>query len=231
MATLQQILIGILLTTFFGCQSKSIDKTPLFAKDETNENEKKNNLIVFVGKKLNITALPHRQGEFYLQYKVKYEILQRVYGHYLSDTIEFIASDHSSGTPDFSKYKTVLLFVTKFEGKYYQETYIYNEVYLAQNGRWAGRYFDYDYEHPNNKQINIKPEIINFKEEVSYPLKIKDDELIIPFIKPYYKIVGDKAIVVYGNYVDELFRLRKEGVLTARELFGDKNAKELDTGN
>jgi len=40
--------------------------------------------------------------------------------------------------------------------------------------------------------------------------------------KPYFKTIGDSAIAVYGNYVEELFELKRDGYLTARELFVDK---------
>ncbi|HEY1201201.1 MAG TPA: hypothetical protein VGE79_09480, partial [Niastella sp.] len=63
----------------------------------------------------------------------------------------------------------------------------------------------------------VKPEIIDFKNEVSYPTKkVYDDGTIeeIYYPEPYYKIEGDKAIAIYGNYIEDLFRIKKEGPLS-----------------
>ncbi|WP_445357973.1 hypothetical protein [Microbulbifer sp. ANSA005] len=37
----------------------------------------------------------------------------------------------------------------------------------------------------------------------------------IEFPEPYYKIEGSSAVVVYGNYIDKLFLLKKNGILKA----------------
>ncbi len=71
---------------------------------------------------------------------------------------------------------------------------------------------------------------IEFTEEVSYPIKLKysDDEEYEPsYPEPYFVKVGDKAIAVYGNYVEDLFKLKKEGVLTARQLFGNRKDEPI----
>ena len=41
----------------------------------------------------------------------------------------------------------------------------------------------------------------------------------LSFPKPYYKTVRNKAIAIYGNYIDDLFKLKREGVLKARGVF------------
>jgi hypothetical protein len=48
----------------------------------------------------------------------------------------------------------------------------------------------------------------------------------IKYPEPYYKTVGDSAYANYGNYLEDLFTLKKEGVLAARGLFEDKNQFE-----
>ncbi|WP_444932602.1 hypothetical protein [Microbulbifer sp. JTAC008] len=58
-------------------------------------------------------------------------------------------------------------------------------------------YAAYDYAHSYNKNTKIKPVKIEFPE-------------------PYYKIEGSSAVVVYGNYIDKLFLLKKNGILKAR---------------
>ena len=223
MKTLIKIFTIVYSIFALGCSSKPGIKQPLIAKDTTNENERKNYLFVFVGEKIDITPIPYEQGDFDNGVKAKYKILQRVYGNYNKDVIEFEAYDHF-GRFWFSKNKIALLYVIEDSMKYYHEKYMYNDVYKTKNGRWAGPYTD-DYKHSYNKNTIVKPEPIDFIEEVSYPIKIKDaDERDIEFSypAPYFNIVGDKAIVIYGNYIEDLFRLKKEGILTARQLFGDR---------
>lgn len=64
-----------------------------------------------------------------------------------------------------------------------------------------------------------------------FPTKIINDdgeEFSLSYQEPYFKTVGDTANVVYGNYIPELFRLRRDGVLTARDLFPGKKEIELE---
>lgn len=216
-------LLICIAALLLGCNACH-NTTPIFPKDDTNENERNNRLFVFVGKKIAIQNEPYVRGSLDNGFTAKYKVLQRVYGNYEKDTIEFTAYDHY-GIPAFSKYKNVLLFVSEYEGKYYHEKYQYTDVYKTKNGRWAGSYSSLDYSHDYNKHTTIKPEKIDFIEEVSYPTKIKytkgtEEEHNYP--EPYFKIVGDKAVAVYGNYIEELFQLKKEGVLTDRGLFGNK---------
>jgi hypothetical protein len=46
------------------------------------------------------------------------------------------------------------------------------------------------------------------------------------FPQPYFLLQADSAIALYGNYAEDLFRIKKEGVLTARGLFGDSLVTE-----
>lgn len=213
----------LFLLLFASCATHNKAYLPLIPKDKTFKNERKNKLFVFVGQKIEVTELPYEEGSMDGKFYAKYKILQRVYGMYQKDTIEFVAYDHY-GVPGFSKFKNVLLFVSEYKGKYYHEKYMYNDVYLTEDGRWAGAYSN-DYGHSYNENTTVKPEKIEFAEEVSYPVKIKygDGEEYEPdYPEPYFKKVGDKAIAVYGNYVEVLFKLKKDGVLTARQLFGNK---------
>jgi hypothetical protein len=69
----------------------------------------------------------------------------------------------------------------------------------------------------------VKPEKIDFAEEVSYPATFKDrhgNPINFHFPSPYFKIEGESAIPVYGNYIEDMFLLKKEGYLTGRQFFG-----------
>jgi len=178
-------------------------------------------LFVFVGEKISVQPLPSEHGSMDNGFKAKYIILKKIYGNFLEDTIEFIAYDHY-GTPPFSKFTNVLLYVSSDSGTYYHQKYLYNDVYKTKDGHWAGTYAGDDYGHAYNKHTKIKPIKIDFAEEVGYPLKRIDDEgrkLTFSYPKPYFKTIGDSAIAVYGNFAEELFALKKTGVLTARGLF------------
>jgi len=198
---------------------------PLIPKDMSNENERNNTLFVFVGEKIEVKDISYEKGDFDLGVIAKYKVLQRVYGNYDKDTISFEAYDHY-GEPAFTKYKNVLMFVSESKenkGHYYMEKYQYFDVYKTKNGRWASSYKASDYGHSYNEHTTVKPEKIDFLRTLEYPVKItvagRPVELHYP--QPYYEIKGDSAIALYGNYIEELFKLKRDGFLTARQLFGN----------
>jgi hypothetical protein len=155
-------------------------------------------------------------------------VLQSVYGNYSLDTIEFIAYDHYGG-PDFSKYKNVLLFVSERRGKYIHEKYLFFDVYKTKDNRWAGPYSVRDLGRDNKRADGISAVKIDFEQEVSFPFSLMANKKEIPclFPEPYYRLESDRAIAVYGNYIEELYKIEKEGVLTARGLFGKGKPGEM----
>ena len=228
------------MTLLLGCGSQSgdtnnINKTSALV--DTPRSFVKNygvndttRLFAFVGEKISVDPLPHTQGSMDNGFKAKYVILKKVYSNFPQDTIEFVAYDHY-GTPPFSKFKNVILYVSADSGTYYHQKYMYNDVYKTKDGRWAGSYASDDYEHANNKHTKIKPVKIEFAEKVSLPTKIVDEEgrqLEFSYPKPYFKTVGDSAFPVYGNYVEDLVALKKTGTLTARGLFEATAQQEED---
>ena len=69
-------------------------------------------------------------------------------------------------------------------------------------------------------KITVKPEKISFKEEISFPVdKLSSDEIQTWFPKPYYEISNGKAIAIYGNYVEDLFKLKQQTILKARGIY------------
>lgn len=184
---------------------------------------KKDSLYVFVGKKIEVIGfkqkLDSNEIPFDAAFKAKYEVIQNLYGHYDKDTIEFEAYDHY-GRPAFSHYDYVLLFVSNYNGKLYHEKYQYFDVYKTKTGQWASSYKTGDYAHPYNKNTPVKPEKIDFADEVSYKLPSRNKEEIERlFPTPFYRIDNDRAIAIWGNYIEQLFELKKSGVLKARGFF------------
>jgi hypothetical protein len=221
MNILTKYLFIYLLLILTGCHSN----TPLIPKNNTNENERNNHLFVFVGEKITVEEMSREESNFDNGVKAKYKILQRVYGDYPNDVIEFKAYDHRE-IPPFTKSKNALLFVVESGGKYYQEKYQYFNVYKTTEGRWAGIY---NYNNYDN-DTTIKPEKIIFAEDVSFPIvKVQnvdyDNRFLYP--EPYYKIEKNKATAIYGNYIEDLFRLKKEGILTIRGLFGNHSYEDV----
>lgn len=240
MTTLLQVISVLIVTLLFGCGSQSGNTTNLnktHSSVDTPRSLVRNygindttRLFAFVGEKISVDPLPYKQGSMDNCFKAKFLILKKVYGNFPLDTIEFVAYDHY-GIPPFSKFKNVLLYVSADSGTYYHQKYMYNDVYKTKDGRWAGTYSSDDYNHGYNRHTNIKPVKVEFAAKVSFPIKMVDDQgqqLEFSYPKPYFKIVGDSAYPVYGNYVEDLVTLKKTGVLTSRGMFEATTEQEED---
>ena len=212
--------------------------TTLFSVTASFGQTKKDSLLVFVGEKIEVKEYPEENDGIRIdtiingndttyrsrfsmdsRYVAKYKILQWLNGSYDKDTIEFIVYDHY-GTPGFSKFKTVLLFVSYYEGKLYHEKYQYFSLYLTTDNKWASPYSSSDYSHPFKDSITVKPEKIQFKEKVTFNVaRLSPDQLYTWFPLPYYEIKNGKAIAIYGNYIEDLFKLKQETILKARGIY------------
>lgn len=217
---IQSLLLFVSTILLVSCS----DQTP--GVDSCGENPGNGKLFVFIGEKIYVKELRDEEGGMDAKFLAKYKILERVCGNYSGNTIEFIVYDHY-GRPSFEDYKTVMLYVSEHEGKYYHEKYQFDPLYKTKDGRWAGPYNWLDYDRADTSNP-IKPVVIDFKGEVSYSVagwKKRDIQRWYP--TPFYKIVDTNAIAVYGNYVPELFELKKRGVLTARGLYGKQEAVHI----
>jgi hypothetical protein len=184
----------------------------------------KNRLFVFVGEKISVTPFDPKvpEGTIIMDnaFQARYKVIQSVFGAYDNDTIEFEVYDHY-GEPPFSKFAFALLYVSRRkDGKLYHEKYMYSDVYRTVDGRWAGPYESQDYNHDFNKNTTVKPEPILFKEPVSFDITQLDKEIIQEYYpEPYFKIRDGRAYVEMGNYIEDLFKLKRDGFLKARGLF------------
>jgi hypothetical protein len=197
----QQLVLLVLLSVAWGCSA--------------TENSK---YFVFIGEKISLTAVPPKEGEipFDEEFLAKYRIIEPFRGTHDGEEIEFTVFDHM-GTPAFSEYRYVLMYVELHDGKYYHSKYIFNPLYKTKDGRWAGPYDSYDYGHEYNKDTPIKPVPIDFAEPVTFEVpEYQESEVKEALPQPYYRIEGRKVTVLYGNYVPELFLLKQNGVLKAR---------------
>jgi hypothetical protein len=72
-----------------------------------------------------------------------------------------------------------------------------------------GRYYN-DY---FKDKVSIRPEKISFKEEVLSPIShLSEDQRKTLFPKPYFDIKNGNAIAIYGNYVDDLVKLKNRQI-------------------
>lgn len=180
----------------------------------------KDSLIVFVGEKISVQEMPDRNKKdspvIYMdgEFKASYRILKLLNGHYTADTISFYAYDHY-GQPAFSKYNTVLLFVYPYKDKNVQEKYQFFPVYKTKDDKWAGVYAAGDFQNNYYKDsITVQPEKIEFKEKLSFSMEKLDGEMkeyLYP--APFFTIKNNSAIPVYGNYVEDLFRIKQQTYL------------------
>ena len=154
-------------------------------------------LIVFVGERLSVTPQPSEPDSMDEKFEARYRVLKIVFGRYNDSEISFTVYDHY-GSPRFAKYDTALMFVSRYEGKLYHEKYQFFPVYPTQDGRWASCGDLYRNEPPDH-QGSLRPVPIEFATPVS------DEQTQQPCIE--------------GNYVEDLFAVKKNGVLKARGWF------------
>jgi hypothetical protein len=185
-------------------------------------NEK--SLFVFVGEKVDVTKFdPKPTSEdssvvvisLDYSFKARYKVIDWVYNRIDTDTVEFEAYYHY-GAPGFAHYQYVLLYLVKEEGKLYHSKYLYNALYRTKDERWAGPWTYYDYSHPNNAKTSIKPEEIDFINPVTIDVSEYEPlQIDRRFPASYYRRNETHVIATHGNYIRELFLLKKEGVLKA----------------
>ncbi|WHI48028.1 hypothetical protein [Microbulbifer sp. VAAF005] len=172
----------------------------------------------FVGEQIDFYEFqPSIDGDFVLMdlaFKAKYRVIEKVHGDYASNVISFEAYDHY-GTPKFSKYKYVLLFVSEHNGEIYHEKYQFFDVDKTRSGLWAycGTPFEYE-----EYEIEPKPlENIDFYPVIEYSTIMYNETFAKrEFPGPVFKHRNGEAICRQGVYLDELFRIKEEAVLNSR---------------
>ncbi|MBS1686649.1 MAG: hypothetical protein JSS76_18060 [Bacteroidetes bacterium] len=150
------------------------------------------------------------------KYLARYKVLQVVQGKLKSDTIDFLVFSHNGQPGPMFGYENVLLFVYSRQDTFYQENYQYFDVYRTDDSRWAGAYSSRDYDG-GYEHVTVKPERIKFKTPPVYTLESdRPDWIQHVYPSPYYNLNNGKATAVYGNYVEDLCKLRQQTVIRAR---------------
>lgn len=175
-------------------------------------------LFAFVGTQINLTNLPYEPGDFDSKFCTEYLVVQNIYGDYPNDTIRFMAYDHY-GWPYFSQFENVLLFVSSHQGALYHQKYQFFDVYKTNDEKWATIGDPYKFE-PDVHRKGIKAIPLEFGKEVKFFCDtLSNEEFAKLYPQPYFKINDNTAIPVLGTPVEQLFEIKKQGVLKARGIF------------
>ena len=176
--------------------------------------QKSDTLFVFVGKAISIdSGAIDRKGFI----KLKYKILEKTYGNFHPDTIEFSAY-YDADSLKFTRYQTVLLFLHQKGDTFSKLAFPWYHVYQTVDGRWASgaKWWEYGHMYPTT----IKPRQLQFKDSVYFDLDGMSQEQIDHWYPTkYYQVKGVKARPIFGNYADELFEIQKNGFLKDAKFF------------
>ncbi|WP_269237653.1 hypothetical protein [Flavobacterium flavigenum] len=182
--------------------------------------EKPAKLYVFIGKKIKAWNSPsgHCNLSFDSRTLSKYEVVKNIYGDYPKDTIQFTSYVHSAPLPQnyspfkisFLEYDYSLLYVLQYKGELIQIKYLFDDVYLTKEGRWASPLKPKNLFHTILPDSINQPQLINFITPIEFTYDERFEKQIIEnFPEAYFKIGDGKISTTYGFYVEDLFRIRK----------------------
>ena len=203
------------------CSCNRFNKHP----DSCMENPGKEKLLIFVGEKIEVKEIePDKSSDPlalpYAKFKARYKVLDVVCGQYDEKEITFIAYDHY-GVPAFEQYKNVVLYVYNYKDTFYHESYLFDALYKTNDGQWASPPSWFNYNFDDSLASKIKPRIIEYEKEVSFDVKgMSRKALASSYPTPYYSIQKKRAIAMYGNYLQEVVQLKKDGALKTRGYYG-----------
>lgn len=187
------------------------------------------NLYAFIGKKISITQFDHNENNVKIKidsltgdtitttryimdkgFKAKYLVLNNIFNQLKSDTVEFFAYDHY-GTPEFEKYDTILLYLSKSkeEGHYFHQKYQFDEIFKDKKGKqytypkfWGTMYTPY--------KDSLKGFDVNLKDKKIPVGNLSKESLEIKYPKEFYKIEDSIAYPYKGISLEDVivFRLK-----------------------
>jgi hypothetical protein len=186
--------------------------------------EKPTKLYVFIGKKIKIWGSPSSYcNGFPLDSRsiAKYSIVKNIYGDFKKDTIQFTSYIHSSpleqnyipSKTHFTDYEYCLFYVLEFKGELIQIKYLFDDVYMTKEGRWASPL------KPEGLFNTISPDSytpkkISFTNPIEFEYEDRFYKEIYQRFPAAYNTVSDGKITVNnGYYVEDLFEIRKAGKL------------------
>jgi hypothetical protein len=179
--------------------------------------------LAFVGQQISIEEVdqPEISGVWYFdrKYQAKFKVLDTVYGKYPHAEIEFEVFSHGQNPPYFTKYKTVLMYVSRFGDIWIHEKYLFNPVYSTEDGSWAGCGDPYRGVYGQPERI-VSAENVYFDPPVEFDLEgLSPEEIEKRYPKDHF-IRGRKTATCYrGARPHSLFVVKRESVLKARGTF------------
>jgi hypothetical protein len=212
------VRLGALFTVMALTASCS-DHTDL-SKEVVNDDSAVN-LVALIGRRISVQPVEPKNGElqFDSEFRVRVEVLDLVYGKYGPKEMEFSSFVHV-GPPAFAKDEFGLVYVSRKEGRYIQQKYLFQPVFKTSDGRWAGCGDPYD-GLPDMHRHGVKAIPIAFNPPVTFSIS-KERNWHNPsyFQAPFFRIEGDVATCLMGNYPAELYKVMAEGYLMYRGVFG-----------
>lgn len=187
--------------------------------------EKPTKLYVFIGKKIKVWKAPSSYcnvGRLTSRILSKYEVVKNIYGDYKKDTIQFTTyPPHSPAFQQnykpfktfFADFEYCLLYVLEYKDELLQTRYVFDDVYMTTEGKWATPL------KPKGLRNTISADSFKLKKmDFVTPIEFAYDEKFEKQIKENFseahnKISNGKILVNYGFYVEDLFEIRKTGVL------------------
>jgi len=128
------------------------------------------------------------------------------------DTIVFTVGDHF-GYPNFAKFQYALVYILRYEQKYYHLKYTYDPLFRTKEGRWASHYAATEYIIINKegKTTDVTPEKIEFETTLELNTNKYNQEYICQlFPEPYFQIHDTIATAIYGHFIKDLIKLKRE---------------------
>ena len=176
-------------------------------------------VLAFVGEKISVEEFdPPRVPDEELPdeaYHATYRVVDVVHGLAPGEVIEFDAYAQDR-RPDFEPYKHVLLFVTKEGERWVHLKHQFYPVFRTTSGTWAGCGSPYRY---SSEARTVAPHPLDFGKDAYFDLAGLDREDIAAlYPRPFFRAIGSKALCRQGNTVEELFEVKRQGVLKARGL-------------
>lgn len=210
LSSLRLSFVLAVLVILFGCKSSAQDS-----------------LIVFIGSPIEVKAIPRRSADGSLrldmEFEAKYKVEKVIFGNYSEPEIIFSAFDHY-GFPQFASpsFKTVMLYLTRYREGLIHEKYQFYEVYPTADGRWAGCGDPYKYDEAHYREGAQTAHPIEFKPEVTFELTgLTASEIETRYPKKYFARRGPVVACIAGAYAEELFEVKRLGVLSSRGIFGN----------
>lgn len=192
------------------------------------------NLIAFVGELSSIEKKPsprmiydgvHRishtlPNKWLATYKVKTilygEDLVEEYVH--EDMLSFSIYGYQD-KPEFTLSQHALIYLSHRNNELYWQDAQATPVFMTESEQWAACGNPYEHEY-HLYHGDIKAESITFNPALTFNIAtMKAPEITEHYPTPYFSIANKQATCLQGNYIEELFAIKQNGVLTSRGIF------------